>query len=134
MYMLKAGDAIFSNLPLIFAIGVSVGLSDGEGIAALAAIVGQLMLQGILNVGSSKAAKEAAIKVAAQKNMTLEAFMNSKFYDDILRSTNIDLGVFGGIIIGIIAAIIYNKYKKHKATQYYRFFLGENGLCLFLQL
>ncbi len=130
MYMLKAGDAIFSNLPLIFAIGVSIGLSDGEGIAALAAIVGQLMLQGILNVGSSKGAKEAAIKVAAQKNMTLEAFMNSKFYDDILRSTNIDLGVFGGIIIGIIAAIIYNKYKNIKLPSTIGFFGGKRFVLI----
>ncbi len=93
-----------------------------------------MILQGILNVGSSKAAKEAAIKMSAQRNMTLEAFMDSKFYDEILRSTNIDLGVFGGIIIGIIAAIIYNKYKNIKATKYHRFFWRKTFLCLFLQL
>ncbi|HDK7174873.1 TPA: PTS transporter subunit EIIC [Clostridium botulinum] len=130
IYMLKAGDAIFSNLPLIFAIGVAIGLSEGEGIAALAAIVGQLILQGILDVGSSKAAKEAAIKIAAQRNMTLESFMNSKFYDDILRSTNIDLGVFGGIIIGIIAAIIYNKYKNIKLPSTIGFFGGKRFVLI----
>ena len=131
IYMLKAGDAIFSNLPLIFAIGVSIGLSEGEGGAALAALVGQLILQGILNVGSSKAAKETAIKIAAQRNMTLESFMNSKFYDEILSNTNIDLGVFGGIIIGIIAAIIYNKYKNIKLPNTIGFFGGKRFVLIF---
>ena len=35
-----SGQIIFDNLPLIFAVGVAVGLTDGEGVAALAAIVG----------------------------------------------------------------------------------------------
>ncbi|WP_251860552.1 glucose PTS transporter subunit IIA [Clostridium sp. Marseille-Q2269] len=131
LYMLKAGDAIFSNLPLIFAIGVAIGISDGEGIAALAAVVGQLILQGILNVGSSKAAKEVASRIAADRNMTLQSFMNTKYYEEVLRNTNIDLGVFGGIVIGIIAAIIYNKYKNIKLPNTIGFFGGKRFVLIF---
>ena len=35
-YMAKAGDVIFGNLPMIFAVGVAIGFSGGEGVAALA--------------------------------------------------------------------------------------------------
>lgn len=38
--MESSGQIIFNNLPLIFAVGVAVGLTEGEGVAALAAIVG----------------------------------------------------------------------------------------------
>lgn len=130
-YMLKAGEVVFSNLPLIFAIGVSIGLAEGEGIAALGALVGQLVLQAILNVGSVEAAKKLSIKLAAGKNMTLENFIKSKFYDEVLRSTNIDLGVFGGIVIGIIAAAIYNKYKNIELPSTIGFFGGKRFVIIF---
>src|SRR5437763_14385974 len=42
-WMANAGGAIFSNLPMIFAIGIAVGLTGGEGAAALAALVGFLV-------------------------------------------------------------------------------------------
>ncbi len=46
-YMATAGDVIFGNLPMIFAVGVAIGFSGGEGVAALAAVVGQFILEGI---------------------------------------------------------------------------------------
>src|SRR6478736_1530548 len=42
------GSAIFDNLPLIFAIGIAIGLTSGEGIAALAAAVGYLVFDNVL--------------------------------------------------------------------------------------
>src|SRR5205807_7652476 len=42
-WMANAGGAIFANLPMIFAIGIAVGLTGGEGAAALAALVGFLV-------------------------------------------------------------------------------------------
>jgi PTS system glucose-specific IIC component len=43
--MAQSGGAIFSNLPLIFAIGVALGLANNDGVAALAAVVGYAVLQ-----------------------------------------------------------------------------------------
>lgn len=44
-FIAKAGSSIFDNLPLIFALGIAVGLSkDGSGAAALAGVVGYLFL------------------------------------------------------------------------------------------
>ena len=46
--MAQSGGAIFSNLPLIFAIGVALGLANNDGVAALAAVVGYAVLQAAL--------------------------------------------------------------------------------------
>src|SRR5437763_9705431 len=42
-WMAAAGNAVFSNLPLIFALGIAIGLTGGEGAAALTAVVGFLV-------------------------------------------------------------------------------------------
>ncbi|MBM7855590.1 phosphotransferase system glucose/maltose/N-acetylglucosamine-specific IIC component [Desulfohalotomaculum tongense] len=47
--MKEAGLAVFANLPLIFAVGVAIGFSGGQAVAALAAVVGQLILLAVLN-------------------------------------------------------------------------------------
>ncbi|KEH98131.1 glucose PTS transporter subunit IIA [Clostridium massiliodielmoense] len=90
-----AGDAIFTNLPLIFAVGVAIGFSGGEAVASLAAVIGQLILQAVL--------LETGKRVGVPINM----------------------GVFGGIIIGLIAAILYNKYHDIKLPQVLGFFGGK---------
>src|SRR5207248_3046679 len=46
-WMAAAGNAIFSNLPRLFAVGIAIGLTDGEGAAALAGIVGFLVFIGV---------------------------------------------------------------------------------------
>jgi glucose PTS system EIICBA or EIICB component len=94
-YMAKAGDAIFGNLPMIFAVGVAIGFSGGEGVAALAAVVGQLILEGIIAVASANA------------------------------GAPINMGVFGGIAIGLIAGALYNKFHDIKLPQVLGFFGGK---------
>ncbi|KEI13057.1 PTS glucose transporter subunit IIA [Clostridium novyi B str. ATCC 27606] len=90
-----AGDAIFENLPLIFAVGVAIGFSGGEAVAALAAVIGQLILQAVLLATGQR------------------------------YNVSINMGVFGGIIIGLIAAILYNKYNNIKLPQVLGFFGGK---------
>jgi glucose-specific phosphotransferase system IIA component len=94
-YMAQAGDVIFGNLPMIFAVGVAIGFSGGEGVAALAAVVGQLILEGIIKVAS----------------------VNS--------TAPINMGVFGGIAIGLIAGFLYNRFHNIKLPQILGFFGGK---------
>jgi PTS system glucose-specific IIC component len=94
-YMAKAGDVIFGNLPMIFAVGVAIGFSGGEGVAALAAVVGQLILEGIIAVASTNA------------------------------GAPINMGVFGGIAIGLISGALYNKFHDIKLPQVLGFFGGK---------
>ncbi len=42
--MAQAGGVVFDNLPLLFAVGVAIGLAGGDGVAGLAAIIGYLIM------------------------------------------------------------------------------------------
>ncbi|MFL0267551.1 glucose PTS transporter subunit IIA [Candidatus Clostridium radicumherbarum] len=124
-YMAKAGDVIFGNLPMIFAVGVAIGFSGGEGVAALAAVVGEFILEGIIKVASTNAANVLAEKAAAAQHMTLAAFMTTPAYSDIVTKSTINMGVFGGIAIGLIAGALYNKFHNIKLPQVLGFFGGK---------
>jgi glucose-specific phosphotransferase system IIA component len=95
--LFSGGLAIFEQLPLIFAIGVAIGFTGGAGVAGLAAAAGYFTLVNILKVTSD-----------AQK---LELAINT--------------GVFGGILIGLVTAAIYNRYHQIKLPQIFGFFSGK---------
>src|SRR6478736_5854113 len=50
LIMAKSGDAIFGNLPLLFAIGVAIGLTDNDGVAALAGTTGYVVFLAAMGV------------------------------------------------------------------------------------
>ncbi|MVI60719.1 PTS glucose transporter subunit IICBA, partial [Staphylococcus aureus] len=81
-----AGGIIFDNLAIIFALGVAIGLAGGDGVAAIAAFVGFIVLNKtmgmFLNVTPEKAADAA------------------KGFATVLGIPTLQTGVFGGIIIG----------------------------------
>lgn len=124
-YMAKAGDVIFGNLPMIFAVGVAIGFSGGEGVAALAAVVGELILEGIIKVASSNAATVLAEKAANTQHVPLTTFLSTPAYADIVSKTTINMGVFGGIAMGLIAGSLYNKFHNIKLPQVLGFFGGK---------
>lgn len=103
------GQIIFDNLPLLFAVGVAVGLTEGEGVAGLAAIVGFLVMN-----------KAMGIMGGVTAEMT-----NGPMYANVVGIPSIQTGVFGGIIIGIIAANLYKKFYKIELPQYLGFFAGK---------
>ncbi|MCQ4086241.1 glucose-specific PTS transporter subunit IIBC [Saccharibacillus sp. JS10] len=109
--LMKAGDIVFTNLPLLFAVGVAVGLSGGEGVAGLAAIVGFLIMNVTLGV-----------VVGVTPEMTSEAGMG---YASVLGIPTLSTGVFGGIIIGILAAAMYKKFFRIELPSYLGFFAGK---------
>lgn len=124
-YMAKAGDVIFGNLPMIFAVGVAIGFSGGEGVAALAAVVGEFILEGIIKVASTNTATVLAEKAAAAQHMTLTVFMSTPAYSDIVTKSTINMGVFGGIVIGLIAGYLYNRFHNVRLPQVLGFFGGK---------
>jgi len=102
--MAQSGGAIFSNLPLIFAIGVALGLANNDGVAALAAVVGYAVLQAALGV------------FATVFGIETHAVMGIK---------SIETGVLGGILIGAIAAVLFNRYFKIQLPPFLGFFAGK---------
>lgn len=105
--MAQSGGAIFSNLPLIFAIGTALGLANNDGVSALSAVVGYVVMLA-----------------------TLGAF--SKFLGQDVKSImgmdSVDTGVFGGIAIGLIAAQLFNRYYRLELPPYLGFFSGKRSV------
>lgn len=107
--MQNAGDIVFGNLPLLFAVGVAVGLAGGEGTAGLAAIIGYLIMN---------------VTMGTVLGITPED-VNGLSYANILGIPTLQTGVFGGIIVGILAASLYNKFYEIELPSYLGFFAGK---------
>ncbi|MCU9615348.1 glucose-specific PTS transporter subunit IIBC [Caldibacillus lycopersici] len=107
--MEDAGNIIFSNLALIFATGVAIGLA-GDGTAALAAIVGYLVLNQVMG---------------SWIGLTADNIVGSPSYASVLGIPTLQTGVFGGIIVGLIAAFAYNKYHNIQMPSFLGFFAGK---------
>ncbi|MFF2885699.1 PTS transporter subunit EIIC [Paenibacillus sp. NPDC057967] len=95
-----AGGAIFDHLPLLFAIGIAIGLTQGKGVAALSAAVGYMVFQEVMR--------------------TFEVMQSSD-----LAGTNMQMGVLGGLITGGITAYLYNRFKDIQLPQALGFFAGR---------
>ena len=105
--MAQSGGAIFSNLPLLFAIGVAIGLTENDGVAALAGATGWVVFLAAMGV----CAKLRGIEVAP-----------------IMGIPSIDTGVFGGIIVGLVAARAFNRFYKIELPSYLAFFAGKRSV------
>ncbi|MCX7205295.1 MAG: PTS glucose transporter subunit IIBC [Proteobacteria bacterium] len=104
--MAAGGGAIFGNLALIFAIGIALGLTENDGVAAIAAVVGYVVLvatMGVMAPPLEPGAKD--VMVMGMKSM--------------------ETGVFGGIIAGALAAGLFNKYYRIELPAYLGFFAGK---------
>lgn len=99
-WMAAAGDAIFANLPIIFAIGIAVGLTGGEGAAGLAAIVGYLVFAGVFDTVAAELAEDGARPIES-------------------------MGVLSGIIAGLVATGLYRRYNDIRLPDYLGFFGGK---------
>ncbi|CAC9015774.1 PTS system transporter subunit IIABC [Staphylococcus aureus] len=109
--MTAAGSIIFENLPMIFALGVAIGLAGGDGVAAIAAFVGYIITNKTMG----------DFLQVTPKNVTDPA----SGYASILGIPTLQTGVFGGIIIGALAAWCYNKFYNINLPSYLGFFAGK---------
>lgn len=114
--MEKSGGVVFDNLPLLFAVGVAVGLTEGEGVAGLAAIVGLLIMNTSMGIMAG---------VTPELAGAVPGIKGNPMYAMALGVPTLQTGVFGGIIIGIIAASLYKKFYKIELPQYLGFFAGK---------
>ena len=115
-----SGQVIFSNLPLIFAIGVALGLTKNDGVSALAAVVGYMVMNATMGVMATirgldvlKYCPDCGGLLSDQSVISTTSIMGIK---------SVDTGVFGGIVIGIITAYLFNKYYRISLPPYLGFF------------
>ncbi|WP_029290762.1 PTS transporter subunit EIIC [Cellulomonas sp. HZM] len=100
-----AGNALFKYLPLLFAVGVAVGFArKSDGSTGLAAVVGYLVFTGVTDALSPYVLGKPA------EGETQEL---------------INYGVLGGIVIGLVTALLFQRYYRIKLPAYLAFFGGR---------
>ncbi|MCU1647462.1 MAG: N-acetylglucosamine transporter subunit [Nocardia sp.] len=101
-----AGGALIDALPLLFAVGIAIGWAKkADGSTALAAVVGYLAFGGVLK---------------AMSPVVLEGKTDTKGAQAL-----VNFGVLGGIVIGLTAAILWQRYHRTQLPDYLGFFSGR---------
>ncbi|MBE5944000.1 MAG: PTS glucose transporter subunit IIA [Lachnospiraceae bacterium] len=111
LVMRDAGDIIFANLPIIFAIGVAIGMAKREKeVAALAAVIAFFIMHASIS---------AMIEINGGTDNLLSGAATS-----VVGITSLQMGVFGGIIVGLGVALLHNRFYKIELPQVLSFFGG----------
>jgi N-acetylglucosamine PTS system EIICBA or EIICB component len=106
----NAGNALFANLPMIFAVGVAIGFArKSDGSTALAAVVGYLVFSNVLEAFGPTVQVDPACEGTACATQHMAP----------------DPKVFGGIVIGITAALLWQRYYRLKLVPWLAFFGGR---------
>lgn len=109
--MSAAGDIVFTNLPIIFAMGVAIGMAKKEKeVAALSAAIGFFIMH-------------ASIGAMISNHGGPEAMLSGAT-TSVVGITSLQMGVFGGIIVGLGVAALHNKFYKIELPQVLSFFGG----------
>ena len=117
--MNKVGSAIFDNLPLIFAVGVAIGMAKKEKeVAALSALIAYFVMHISVNSMLEISGKIAADGTSS-KNV-LEGTIAS-----VCGINTLQMGVFGGIIVGLGVAALHNRFHKIVLPNALSFFGGS---------
>ena len=110
--MSAAGDIVFANLPIIFAIGVAIGMAKREKeVAALAAAIAFFIMHASIS---------AMITIHGGTEELLSGATAS-----VVGITSLQMGVFGGIIVGLGVAALHNRFYKIELPQVLSFFGGS---------
>ena len=109
--MNAAGSIVFANLPIIFAIGVAIGMAKAEkATAALAGAIAFFVMHASLG---------AMITINGGAENLISGATT-----DVVGITSLQMGVFGGILVGLGVAALHNKYYKIELPQVLSFFGG----------
>lgn len=119
MIMSKAGNVIFDNLPIIFAVGVAIGMAKAEKeVAALSAMISFFVMHASFNAVLLLAGKVLADGTIAPD--VLEGTIAS-----VCGIQTLQMGVFGGILVGLGVAALHNRFYKIELPNALSFFGGS---------
>ena len=119
--MSDAGNIVFTNLPIIFAMGVAIGMAKKEKeVAALAATIAFFIMHASIG---------AMITINGGAEKMLEGATT-----DVVGITSLQMGVFGGIIVGLGVAALHNKFYKIELPQVLSFFGGTRFVPIICSL
>lgn len=117
--MNKVGSAVFDNLPLLFAVGVAIGMAKKEKeVSALSAVIAYFVMN---------------ISISGMLEINGEILEDGTISEDVLEGTiasvcginTLQMGVFGGIIVGLGVAALHNRFHKIQLPNALSFFAGS---------
>lgn len=110
--MSEAGNVVFANLPILFAMGVAIGMAKKEKeVAALSAAIAFFIMH-------------ASISALITINGGTEAMLAGAV-TSVCGITSLQMGVFGGILVGLGVAALHNRFYKIELPQVLSFFGGS---------
>lgn len=113
--MSAAGDALFSNLGLLFAVGVAIGFArKADGSTALSAVVGYLVMEAVFK--------------------TMSPIVLAGELDKAGEQAQINYSVFAGIVIGLVTAWLFDRYHTIQLPSYLGFFGGRRFVPIVVSL
>lgn len=111
-FLIESGEAIMNHLPLLFAVGISIGMAKNKDVSvAISAIVSYAILDHILSVET----------VSLFSNIPVE-----QVHEAFQNSTN----AFTGILIGLSCSALYNRYYQIQLPDAFSFFSGKRFVPL----
>jgi len=112
-FLVQGGDAILGAIPIMFAIGVAIGMADeGDGTSALAGLVSFLLITALLSPG--------AVSQILRRELSE---VHTKAFGSISNA-------FTGILCGLIGSFCYNKFKNTKLPDALAFFSGKRSVAI----
>ncbi|GAA4518494.1 PTS transporter subunit EIIC [Nonomuraea ferruginea] len=113
-----AGEALFENLPLLFAVGVAIGFArKSDGTTALAAVVGYLVFDRVSKVMFAGS--------AIRETVTLRQAADQGVIEIINHGMQNPTKVLGGILIGLVTALLWQRFHRIKLPSWLAFFGGR---------
>ncbi|GGO55856.1 PTS sugar transporter subunit IIA [Streptomyces daqingensis] len=110
-FLAAGGGALIDNMPLLFAVGIAVGFArKSDGSTALAAVVGYLVFKNVLETFTDGNLPKVE-EVVDGKVGTV--------------APPVDAGVLGGVIMGLVVALLYQRYYRKKLPEWLGFFGGR---------
>ncbi|WP_329198211.1 PTS transporter subunit EIIC [Streptomyces sp. NBC_01435] len=110
-FMDAGGNAILDNMALLFAVGIAIGFAKkSDGSTALAAVTGYLVFQKVLATFTDSNLPQVATVVDGKIVMT---------------DAPVDAKVLGGVVMGIVVALLYQKFYRTKLPAWAGFFGGR---------
>ena len=126
--MSAAGSIVFDNLPLLFAIGVAIGMAKREKeVAALASVIAFFIMHTAISalISVNYAGGDMSMDAMEQAVVNLEQNLGlSGATSMVLGIYTLNMGVFGGIIVGLGTAALHNRFYKIQLPQVLSFFGG----------
>ncbi|MFJ3336679.1 PTS transporter subunit EIIC [Streptomyces sp. NPDC086766] len=110
-FMAAGGNAILDNMALLFAVGIAIGFAKkSDGSTALAAVVGYLVFKNVLGTFTDKNLPKVAQAVDGKV---------------VMVDAPVDAKVLGGVVMGLVVALLYQRFYRTKLPDWAGFFGGR---------